>query len=87
MIQSRTTRRFREAYAELPDEVRRQSRQAYLLFQKDPHHPSLRFKKVDEESNTYSVRVSLGYRALGVMEGSTIVWFWIGTHADYDRLI
>lgn len=87
MIQSRTTRRFREAYAELPDEVRRQARQAYLLFQKDPHHPSLRFKKVDEESNTYSVRVSLGYRALGVMEGSTIVWFWIGTHADYDRLI
>lgn len=87
MIQSRTTRRFREAYAELPDEVRRQARQAYLLFQKDPHHPSLRFKKVDEESNTYSVRVSLGYRALGVMEGSTIVWSWIGTHADYDRLI
>ncbi|MBZ5542473.1 MAG: hypothetical protein LAO07_02190 [Acidobacteriia bacterium] len=86
-MQSRTTRRFREAYAELPDEVRRQARQAYLLFQKDPHHPSLRFKKVDEESNTYSVRVSLGYRALGVMEGSTIVWFWIGTHADYDRLI
>ena len=87
MIQSRTSRRFREAYAELPDEVRRQARQAYLLFQNDPHHPSLRFKKVDEESNTYSVRVSLGYRALGVMEGSTIVWFWIGTHAEYDRLI
>jgi hypothetical protein len=87
LIQSRTTRRFREAYAELPDEVRRQAQQAYLLFLKDPHHPSLRFKKVDEESNTYSVRVSLGYRALGVMHGSTIVWFWIGTHAAYDRLI
>ena len=87
MIQSRTARRFREAYAELPNEIRRQARQAYRLFQKDPHHPSLRFKKVQEESNTYSVRVSLGYRALGVMEGSTIIWFWIGTHADYDRLL
>ena len=87
MIASRTTRHFRAAYANLPDEIRRQARQAYLLFRKDPRHPSFRFKKVDEESNTFSVRVGLGYRALGVMEGSTIVWFWIGSHADYDRLI
>jgi hypothetical protein len=87
LIESRTTRRFREVYANLPEEIQRQTRQAYLLFREDPRHPSLRFKKVDEESNTFSVRVGLGYRALGVMEGSTIVWFWIGSHADYDRLI
>jgi hypothetical protein len=87
LIESRTTRRFREAYANLPEETRQQARQAYMLFRKDPHHPGLRFKKVDEESNTFSVRVGLGYRALGVMEGTIIVWFWIGSHADYDRLI
>lgn len=87
MIESHTTRQFREAYANLPEETRRRARRAYFLFRKDPHHPSLRFKKVDEESNVFSVRISLGYRALGVMEGSTIVWFWIGSHADCDRLI
>jgi mRNA-degrading endonuclease RelE of RelBE toxin-antitoxin system len=87
LIESRTTRRFREAYANLPEEIRRQARQAYSLFRKDPRHPRLRFKKVDEESNTFSIRIGLGYRALGVMEGSTIIWFWIGSHADYDRLI
>jgi mRNA-degrading endonuclease RelE of RelBE toxin-antitoxin system len=87
LIESRTTRRFREAYQNLPEEIRRQARQAYRLFQKDPHHPSLRFKRVEEGTNTFSVRVGLGYRALGVMEGSAIVWFWIGSHADYDRLI
>ena len=87
MIESRTTRRFREAFANLPEEIQRQARRAYFLFRKDPHHPSLRFKKVDEESNTFSVRIGLGYRALGVMEGSTIIWFWIGSHADCDRLI
>ena len=87
MIESRTTRRFREAYGNLPEEIQRQARQAYKLFRKDPHHPSLRFKKVDEESDTFSVRVGLGYRALGAMEGSTIVWFWIGSHAEYDRLV
>jgi hypothetical protein len=39
------------------------------------------------QGNTFSVRAGLGYRALGVMEGSTIVWFWIGSHADCDLLI
>ncbi len=73
MIESHTTRQFRKANAELPGEVRRQAREACLLFQKNPHHPSLRFKKVDEKSNTYSVRVGRGYRALGVKEGLTIV--------------
>ena len=87
MIESRTTRQFREAYANLPEGVRRQARQAYLLFRENPHHPGLRFKKVDEQSNTYSVRVGLGYRALGVMNGSTVVWFWIGSHAAYDRIL
>ena len=87
MIESRVTRRFREAYANLPEEVRRQARQAYLRFRKDPRHPSLRFKKVDEENNIFSVRIGLGYRALGALEGSTIVWFWISSHADCDRLI
>ncbi len=73
MIESRTTRQFQKAFANLPEEVRRQARKAYLLFRNDPRHPSLRFKKVDEETNVFSVRVSLGYRALGVLEGSTIV--------------
>jgi len=62
----------------LPEEIRRRARRAYLLFRKDPRHASLRFKKVDEESDIYSVRIGLGYRALGVMEGSTVIWFWIG---------
>ena len=53
-----------EALASLPDDVRRQAQRAYRLFHRDPRHPSLRFKKVDEKSNVYSVRVALGYRAL-----------------------
>jgi hypothetical protein len=87
LIESRTTLQFREAYANLPEEIRRQARQAYIRFQKNPRHPSLRFKKVDEETNTFSVRVGLGYRALGTFDGSTIIWFWIGSHTDYERLI
>ena len=87
MIHSRTTREFREAFASLPHDIRRHTQRAYRLFRTDPRDPSLRFKKVDEESNVYSVRIGLGYRALGVMDGSTVVWFWIGSHAEYDHLL
>jgi hypothetical protein len=42
---------------------------------------------VEEESNVYSLRIGLGYRALGVTEGTVVVWFWIGSHAECDRLL
>lgn len=87
MIESRTTRSFRDAFAVLPEEIQEQARRAYRLFRADPTHPSLRFKKVDATEDVYSVRIGLGYRALGVMEGQLVVWFWIGSHADYDRLV
>ena len=87
MIASRTTRAFREAFASLPNDARRQAQRAYWLFLRDPRHPSLRFKKVDEEGDVYSVRIGLGYRALGVMEGAMVAWFWIGSHAECDRLL
>ncbi len=87
MIESRTTREFRDALAALPVNVRQTARRAYRLFKANPHHPSLRFKKVEEEGNIYSVRVGLGYRALGVLDGPTVVWFWIGSHAECDRLL
>lgn len=86
MIESRTTHSFRNAFAALPQDVQDQARRMYALFRSNPSHPSLRFKKVDNQENVYSVRIGLGYRALGVLDGSTVTWFWIGSHAEYDRL-
>ena len=54
MIQSRTTREFREAFVLLPEDVRIRARRAYRLFRHNPRHSSLRFKKVDDDSNIYS---------------------------------
>jgi hypothetical protein len=51
----------------------------------DPTHPSLHFKKIGKKY--WSVRAGLDYRALGVEAESGISWFWIGTHAEYDKLI
>lgn len=86
-MRSHTTPRFREALAGLPAPVQRQARAAYRLFASDPTHPSLRFKQVHTTRPIYSARVGLGYRALCVREGEDVIWFWIGSHADYDHLI
>jgi hypothetical protein len=86
-VKSWRTAAFRRAFATLPKEVQRQARQAYFTFSNDPGHPALRFKKVHANKSIYSVRIGLGYRALGNKAGDEIVWFWIGSHAEYDRLI
>ena len=77
---------FKRAFARLPKAVKRQARQAYRTFTNDPSHPGLQFKKVHASRPIYSVRIGLGYRALGTKTGDDIVWFWIGSHAEYDRL-
>ena len=86
-MKSRTTEQFRQALAGLPHQVRDQARQAYQLFQRDPGHPSLRFKPVHTILPIYSARIGKGYRALGQKDEKGIVWFWVGSHADYDKLL
>jgi hypothetical protein len=84
---SKTTARFRTALAALPPEIRQQARDAYKLFKQNPHHPSLRFRRVHPTEPIFSARVTLGYRAVGIREDDTIVWFWIGAHAEYERVL
>ena len=86
-MNSRTTKRFRDALAALPADIQRRAREAYLLFRQNPHHPSLRFKKVHSMEPIYSARITLNYRALGVVHNNEIVWFWIGSHADYENIL
>jgi hypothetical protein len=86
-MNSQTTRSFRELFAALPARVQRQAREAYRLFRENPSHPGLHFKQIHPEPPTYSARVGISYRAVGARDGDTIVWYWIGSHADYDLLL
>jgi hypothetical protein len=86
-VRSRATPRFWAAYRELPPEIQDLARKAYRLFRENPAHPSLHFKKVHDRDPVYAARVSLGYRAVGLLEDEEITWFWIGSHAEYDRLL
>ena len=86
-MRSRTTRRFRRAFSHLPEPIKERAREAYQRFVENPNHPGLRFKRIHPTEPIYSARVTKDYRTLGLLEDDTIIWFWIGTHADYDELI
>ena len=86
-MKSRTTARFRKAFRDLPDDVQRHSRAAYRLFRDNPYHPSLRFKPIHASRPIYSVRIGISNRALAIRDGDNLIWFWIGSHADYDTLL
>jgi len=72
------------AYEALPLPVRRLADVNFALLKHDPRHPSLQFKKV---GRYWSARVGLRYRALAVAVDGGYLWFWIGSHAEYDKLI
>lgn len=86
-MNSRLTIDFVTCFRRLPSEVQKLARKNYRLWRRDPAHPSLRYKRVHVREQIYSVRVGRGYRALGLVEGDTITWFWIGTHAEYEQLL
>jgi hypothetical protein len=84
---SHATKQFWALYNALPKDIQANADKAYDLWQGDPQHPSLQFKRVDPEQPIYSVRIGLRYRALGVLRGDTVTWYWIGPHGVYDRLV
>ncbi len=86
-MRSRCTATFWSLFAALPSPIQAQVRSKYLLWRADPAHPGLRFKKVHTTEPIWSVRVSRDYRALGLRDEQGMLWFWIGSHADYDRLL
>lgn len=71
-------------YDRLPKRIQRLADASFELLKADPSHPSLHFKKVGK----YRVaRVGLHYRALAVEVPEGLLWFWIGSHSEYDRLL
>ena len=76
---------FWECFQSLPERVQKQANLAYQRFKQDPYYPSLHFKCIDPKWQIYSARVGRGYRAVGRMINEEILWFWIGTHEEYNH--
>ncbi len=84
---SKTTSKFQSCYHSLPIEIQKSADKAYQKWKGNPYHESLRFKQIHDTQPIYSVRISLNWRALGIKQDNVVIWFWIGSHAEYDKLI
>lgn len=79
-----TTGRFWQLYHSLPKDVQEQADKQFALLKTNPAHPSLHFRKV---GNLWSARINLNTRSLAAQDGDNLVWFWIGSHTEYERLV
>jgi hypothetical protein len=85
-MKSCTLPSFWDAYKSLQEDIKQSARKSYRLWEQNPFHPSLHFKCINTAENIWSVRITLGYRAIGILEGDTVTWFWIGGHDEYERI-
>jgi hypothetical protein len=76
-----------QRYRQLPKSVRELADKNHKLLLTSPQHPSLQLKKVGTTKQLWSARVGMHHRALGLDKREGIVWFWIGSHAEYDKLV
>jgi hypothetical protein len=74
---------FWDYYEQLPASIRDQANRCFELLKANPRHPSLHLKRIDKY---HSVRIGLHYRALAIEIPDGLLWFWIGTHSDYDKI-
>lgn len=86
-MESKTTKQFRDLLDLLPAEIQKRAREAYSIFLTDPNHPGLRFKRAHSTLPVFSARVTGDYRAVGIIKDQIIIWFWIGSHTDYENLL
>ena len=82
-MKGRTQARFWKAYESLPASVQRLAKAKFEIWKKDPQHPSLGFDI--RRNGACVVRVGDHYRAVGLKKGDAVIWFWIGTHEEYNR--
>lgn len=88
---NRRTRNFKKLFEDLPAQVQELAREQFRRFCDQPCDPSLRLHRLEDNERgshleeSWSVAIGLQYRAIYVVRGNMNVWYWIGTHADYDR--
>ena len=82
-----TVKSYWKSYKGLPKKIQRDADRKFDLWKMNPFHPSLDFKCVNTEYNIWSVRVTMDYRALAVRSEKSVIWYWIGDHDKYEKLL
>ncbi len=81
------TNDFIRLFRKLPEKTRKRARKNYRIWKENINHPGVEFKNVHQVKPIYSVRIGMGWRAIGLKQDDTLIWFWIGSHNDYDKIL
>ena len=84
---SRLAPEFREALGKLDPATRRKARQAYQLFKDNPASWQPELQTGSRNKKPLFARIDDNYRVLGVVQGNAIIWYWVGPHDEYERMI
>jgi len=82
---SKTNVEFWAFFGKLPVNLQELAREKFRLWQEDAFSPGLQFKPLFKD--LWSVRINQQYRAVGRRRENLIIWFWIGSHSEYDQLL
>ena len=85
-MKNRRTAEFKKRFNKLPHNIQKQAKEAYRLFKENPGYPGLHFKRLETKEPFWSVRIGAHYRAVGLRDGDTIYWDFIGTHEEFNNL-
>lgn len=86
-MKSVKTQQFIKLFENLPIEIQNKARKNYRLWKANNNYPGLHFKLINTRLSIYSVRIGLYHRALGTKKSETMIWFWIGSHEDYNNVV
>jgi hypothetical protein len=75
---------FWKRYERLLAEIKNAADKNFQLLKSNPDHPSLNFKQIGKY---WSVRVNIDHRALAIESEDGLIWFWIGGHQEYDKIV
>ncbi len=80
--------KWKRLYRKLPIDIRKIAKKQYKFFKENPYHASLHFKRIHSNKPIFSARINYSYRTIGVLtDDNIIIWFWIGSHDEYDKII
>ncbi len=87
-MNSELTDEFIRLYQKLPQRIKTIAKRNYKIWKENPRHPGLSFKRIHKSKPIYSIRVGIGWRAIGIKKDkNTMIWFWIGSHSEYNNLL
>ena len=78
----RAYEKFRRAYRDLPENIRKKVDKTLLLLAENLFHPSLHVKKIKGRTGIWEARVDLQYRLTFEIDDETIFLRVVGNHDE-----